>query len=60
MTKALMFSAVTGLTVLAVIELGAMFLANREMDVLLLLVGTGVVFLSALTSATFHEQIEVR
>jgi len=60
MTKALMFSAVTGLTVLAVIELVAMFLANREMDVLLLLVGTGVVFLSALTSATFHEQIEVR
>ena len=60
MTKPLMFSSVTGLTVLAGIELVSMFLVSREIDVLLLLVGTGVVFLSALTSATFNEQIDVR
>jgi glycopeptide antibiotics resistance protein len=59
MTKALMFSAVTGMTVLAGMELVSMFQASREMDVSLLLVGTGVVFFSALASATFHEQIEV-
>jgi heme O synthase-like polyprenyltransferase len=47
------------MTVLAGMELVSMFLASREMDVLLLLVGTGVVFLSALASATFNEQIEV-
>jgi hypothetical protein len=59
MTKALMFSAVTGMTVLAGMELVSMFLASREMDVSLLLVGTGVICLSSLASATFNEQIEV-
>ena len=40
--------------------LGSMFLASREMNILLLLVYAGVVFLSALTSAAFNEQIEIR
>ena len=54
-----MFSAVTGMIVLAVMEQGSMFPASREMDISFLLGGTGVAFLSALASATFNEQIEV-
>ncbi|GJL50480.1 MAG: hypothetical protein NPIRA01_17070 [Nitrospirales bacterium] len=56
---AIIFSLVIGFVVLLGVELVSWAFVNREIDVPLLLSGTGVIFLSALTSSTFDKATAV-